>query len=329
MKPRRPPIPFGTRRSLTGVLLAAVCLLASCDRGRHDDLQGYVEGEFVYVASPLPGTLAALHVAGGQQVKAGTLLFELDSTPEVAARDEAQRRLEQARATLEDVRKGQRPSEVAAIQAQLDQARAALEYSEREYARLQELKPTAGASVQEWERARTARDQDRGRVAQFQAQLKTASLGARADQVVAAEAEVLAREATLRRAQWDLSQKHQTAPQDAVVFDTLFRTGEQVAANRPVVALLPPQNIKVRAFIPQARLGAIQLGDSVRVTADGLPGTLAGKVSFLSPRAEYTPPVIYSKESRDKLVFMIEVVLDPAGAVKLHPGQPVDVDFSK
>jgi HlyD family secretion protein len=124
-----------------------------------------------------------------------------------------------------------------------------------------------------------------------------------------------------------LSQKSQTAPAAGLVFDTLYRPGEWVAAGRPVVALLPPENVKVRAFVAEARVGAIHPGDPVRVALDGVPRALPGKVSFISPQAEYTPPVIYSQESRGKLVFMVESVFDAAIAANLHLGQPVNVLF--
>lgn len=157
--------------------------------------------------------------------------------------------------------------------------------------------------------------------------MQTAQTGSREDQIAAAEAGVRALEAALVRAEWDLSQKSQTAPAAGLVFDTLYRPGEWVGAGRPVVALLPPENVKVRAFVAETRVGAIHPGDAVRVTVDGVPQALAGKVSFISPQAEYTPPVIYSEESRGKLVFMVEAVFEAATAANLHPGQPVDVLF--
>ena len=91
--------------------------------------------------------------------------------------------------------------------------------------------------------------------------------------------------------------------------------------------LLPPPNIKVRAFVPETKVGALRVGEQARVTVDGLSQPFAGRISYISPRAEYTPPVIYSRESRAKLVFMVEIVFEPAVAAKLHPGQPVDVRF--
>jgi len=309
--------------------LVLVGALTSCERPDRDHVQGYIEGEFVYVASPLPGALASLFVQRGAQVQAGDALFALDAVPEKAARDESERRLAQARANLEDAKKGKRPSEIESINAQLKQAQTALKLSEREFARQEALKRVPGAAVElEVDRARSVRDENRARVAKLEADLQTASLGSRADQIAAAEADVRAREAALIKADWDLSQKHQNAAKAGLVFDTLYREGEWVGAGRPVVVLLPPENIKVRAFVSQTVIGAIHLRDPVLVTVDGVQGQFEGTVSYISPRAEYTPPVIYSRESREKLAFMVEARFDPHTAVKLHPGQPVDVKFS-
>jgi HlyD family secretion protein len=291
-------------------------------------LQGYIEGEFVYVAAPLPGALEKLQVQRGAQVKVGDPLFVLESVAEKAARDEAEPRLLQARANLEDAKKGKRPSEISSIEAQLKQAQAALELSEKELVRAENLLRTAGAATeQDVDRAHSARDQDRERVVGLKADLETARLGARPDQVAAAEANVKALEAALTKAEWDLAQKRQSAPQAGAVFDTLYRDGEWVAAGRPVVALLPPQNIKLRVFVPEARLGSLHLGDPLQVFVDGVNESIAAKVSFISPRAEYTPPVLYSRESRSKLVFLVEAIFELGPAARLHPGQPVDVQF--
>jgi HlyD family secretion protein len=312
---------------VTGQVIAAV-LVVACQRPASDQVQGYVEGEFVYIASPFAGALESLTARRGAQVRVGEALFALERVSEKAARDEAERRLSQARANLEDARKGKRPTEIESIKAQLKQAQAALRLSSREVARQEGLTTVPGAAVElEVDRARAARDQDRQRVAQLQADLDTALLGSRTDQVIAAEAEVHAREAALARAEWELGQKRQQAPKSGLVFDTLYREGEWVPAGRPVVVLLPPENIKVRAFVPEKRIGTIHPGDDSQVTVDGVPRPLSGKISYISPRAEYTPPVIYSQESRDKLVFMVEVVFDPTAATELNPGQPVDVQF--
>jgi HlyD family secretion protein len=309
--------------------VAAVIALASagCNRPSPDSVQGYVEGEFVYVAAPLAGALESLPVQRGTQVKVGDPLFTLESGAEAAAHAQASKRLEEGQARLEDTKKGRRQPEIDAIEAQLNQSRAALVLSEKEFVRQTDLVRSGASSTQDFDKARSARDQDRQRVSQLEADLRTAQLGSRSDQIAAAEANVRALEATLAKADWDLTQKRQNAPQAGLVFDTLYRMGEWVVAGRPVVAILPPAGIKVRAFVPEARVGSIHPGDRVRVFVDGVKDPSAGTVSFISPRAEYTPPVIYSQESRGKLVFMIEIVFEPAFAARLHPGQPVDVQF--
>jgi HlyD family secretion protein len=317
------------QRKVLIVALMATGLFAGCDQPPSDRVQGYVEGEYVYVASPYAGVLRSLSVRRGVQVNAGDPLFALEQVSEQAVRDETERKLSQARANLEDVKKGKRPSEIESLKAQLKQAQTALQLSLREVARQEGLAAVAGAAVElEVDRARSARDQNQQRVAQLRADLNTALLGSRTDQVAAAEAEVRAREAALTKAEWDLAQKRQVAPKAGLVFDTLYREGEWVPAGRPVVVLLPPDHIKVRTFVPEKKVGTIKLGDSVQVEVDGVQGSIQGTVSYISPRAEYTPPVIYSQENREKLVFLIEVLFDQGTAANLHPGQPVDVRFN-
>ena len=303
-------------------------LLAGCTPTPSQRVQGYVEGEFVHVASPLAGQLTTLSVQRGARVKKADPLFALECGLETAAREEAERKLAQAKATLEDVKKGRRPSELNSLDAQLGQARAALVLSEKEYERQEDLHRRGVSSAEAFDRARALRDRDAQRVVQLEADLQTARLGSREDQVAAAEANMRALQAGVAQADWALSQKRQNAPQDALVFDTLYQQGEWVASGRPVIALLPPANVKVRAFVPETRVGTIKLGSGVRVSVDGVGEPFSGKVSFISPQAEFTPPVIYSQESRGKLVFMIEIRFDAAAAAKLHPGQPVDVEFA-
>ncbi len=106
--------------------------------------------------------------------------------------------------------------------------------------------------------------------------------------------------------------------------DTFFVEGEWVPAGRPVVSLLPPGNVKARFYVPETSLSGIAIGRQIQIGCDGCPATIAGQVSYVSAQAEYTPPVLYSKESRSKLVFLVEARLRRRGA-GLRPGQPVDV----
>jgi len=313
----------------TLVFIALLVLLSACSkRPAHDVFHGYVEGEFVYIASPLPG-IVTLAVARGDKVKKGAPLFALESEAERSSRDEARRRLDQAQAALRDAGKGLRPTELAALKAQLQQARAALSLAASELERQDRLFKSGVVSAQSLDYAQSARDQQLQLVSRLEADLKTARLGARSDQIAAAAANVKALQAVLARAEWELSQKNRKAPEASLVYDTLYRSGEWVAGGKPVVALLPPASIKVRVFVPETRLGAIHQGDPVTVTVDGVKESFIGKVSFISPRAEYTPPVIYSRESRTKLVYLVEAAFTSEDSSRLHPGQPVDLVFGK
>jgi HlyD family secretion protein len=319
----------GRSRLVRVVAVAGLALACSCERRDSGLVQGWVEGEFVHVASPLAGELVKLAVARGGQVAPGDLLFELEDGAEVAARDAAQRRLAQAQADLDDARKGKRPSEIESLEAQVRRATAALALSEQELARQEGLAKSNATATTDVDRARADRDQDVARLAELKADLETARLGEREDLVHAAEEAMKTRAAELARAEWDLAQKRQTATQQALVFDTLFQQGEWVPAGRPVVSLLPPGNVKVRAFVPQARVSTIRPGDPVRVHVDGVASPYPGRVTFIAPQVEYTPPVIFSRESREKLVILVEARFDDATAARLQPGQPVDVAFGE
>ncbi len=317
---------FPTLPAITALLL---CLTTGCSRPADapGTVQGYVEGEFVYIAPPLSGRLDKLLVRRGTVVKQGDPLFELENVTEKAARDETKLRITQLRAQVNDARKGKRPTEVEASTAQLNQARSALQLSEKELARLERLASAQVVPLQDLDRMRSRHDQDRQRVLQLEAELGTARLGLRSDQISATEASERVLEATLTRNEWDLGQKRQSAPTGGLIFDTLFQPGEWIAAGRPAIVLLPPRNIKVRAFAPQAVVAKIRIGDTVPVTVDGTPAPCRGTVSYISPQAEYTPPVIYNRDNRQKLVYLVEVSFDPSIGTGLHPGQPVDVRF--
>ena len=159
----------------------------------------------------------------------------------------------------------------------------------------------------------------------MEAQLATARLPARADQIAAAEAAVASAQAVLAQATWQLDQRTVRAPADALVEDTVRKAGEWVSAGGTVISLLPAGNVKVRFFVPEpASCRPSGLGQRVALRCDGCPADMPATVRYVAPQAEFTPPVIYSVGSREKLVFMVEAWPDPG--TRLHPGQPVDVD---
>lgn len=305
--------------------LSIALALLGCGNSAPPALQGYVEGEYVRIAAPFAGTLVELQAQRGQQIGPGDPLFALEAENEEAVRREAESRARRAAAQLDDLRRGRRTTEIDAVRAQLSQAQTVAALSEKELARQVDLVSKGFMSQQRADEARAARDRDRGRVAELDAQLATARAGSRPDEIRAAEAEAAAAREALKQADWRLRQKSVAATVAGTVTDTLFTRGEWVPAGAPVVTVLPPANVKVRFFVPEPRLGAVKIGQKVSFACDGCPAPVNASISYIAPQAEFTPPVIYSKESRAKLVFMVEARPSQADAVKLHPGQPVDV----
>jgi len=308
---------------------ALLLVLGACSEQGQRGYQGYAEGEYVRVAAPYAGMLQNLAVARGESAKVGQPLFTLEQENEAAARREAQERLNNAEAQLANLQKGRRPSEIAAVRAQMAQAEESLKLSAAQLTRQEALVARSFISRQQLDESRTAHARDAQRVSEIRAQLATARLPARPDEIKAAQSSVEAARAALAQADWRLAQRSVRAPVAGLVQDTFYVTGEWVNANQPVVSLLPPQNIKVRFFVDERNLGMVRVGQQLAVACDGCASPVAARVSFISTQAEYTPPVIYSRQERAKLVYLVEARLAREDAVKLHPGQPVDVHFAQ
>lgn len=309
------------------LLLAAVLGLAlgGCDRGGPATYQGYVEGEFVYVGGKIAGRLDELAVAKGRTVTAGTVLFRLERAYEEQGVALAEAQLREAEDTLRDKEKGLRPEEIAQIEADLGRAQASRELTSLEFGRRVQLYADATIAKEELDTARANFVRDRQQVKELEAKLATGKLPSRIDQVLAAKAAVEAARAALDQARWNLDQKVQRSGVSGLVYDVLHYQGEWVAAGAPVVALLPPANVKARFFVPQAVAGGLRLGQTIRVSFDGGGEPVAASIDYIAPTVEYTPPVIYSQGFRDKLVIMVEAAFAPEVAKGMHPGQPLDV----
>jgi HlyD family secretion protein len=299
-------------------------VLAGCQKSAEHAFPGYAEGEYVRVASPYAGSLTSLNVKRGERIAKDSPLFALEQESERAAREEAAARLRRAEALVENLRKGKRPEEVAAVRAQLAQGEAALKLSAAELKRTEDLVAAKFLSPAKLDEARSAHERDRSHVAELNAQLRVSQLASRPDEIAAAQAEAKAAKEQLAQAEWRLAQKSQRAPRAALVADTMYTAGEWVQAGMPVVSLLPAENVKLKFFVPEKELGNLKLGQQVQVSCDGC-APMTAQISFVSPQAEYTSPLIYSKDNRSTLVFLVEARAKPEDAVRLHPGQPVDV----
>jgi HlyD family secretion protein len=316
----------GTRIRIAAVLsLCALASTAACTNGKPSSFQGYVEGEFVHAASGSAGRLQHLLVQRGQTVEAATPLFDLASEQETAAVRQADDALSASRAQLADLGSGKRSAEIAVIEAQLAQAAASEQQSAGQLARDTAQLDAGGIPRMQLEASRAKNDVDAARVRELSGQLEVARMGARPEQIRAQSSQVAAASAALDQSKDRLDEKHVVAMQGGVIVDTLFREGEWVPAGSPVVRMLPPGNLKVRFFVPQPAVSQFPVGRAVAIHCPGDEKPIAGSVTYVSTELEYTPPVIYSNDTRAKLVFMIEARPEAAAASSLHPGQPVDV----
>lgn len=305
--------------------IAAMVVCSACAKPDRGTYQGYVEGEFVHIGSGVGGRIERLFVARGQAVEVGAPLFDLEAKQEAAAVRQADEAVNAANAQLADLRTGKRSVEVDVARAQLEQATAAEQRSASQLAIDTAQLEAGGISRMQLETSRSRHEIDLARVRELNGQLEVAELSARPEQIRVQTSQVAEARAAADQTRWRLEQTHVLAGQAGLVVDTLFRESEWVPAGTPVVRLLPPANVKVRFFVPEGSFSAFPVGHPVTIRCDGCAAPIAATVSYVSTEPEFTPPIIYSNETRAKLVFMIEARPAAEGARALRPGQPVEV----
>lgn len=300
------------RRISLPLLLLAATMLAACDAQEENGWLGYAEGEEAFIAAPQPGWLTTIDVARGANVSPGDVLFTLDATREIAARDNARAAISAANAMIV-----QADAQAAQAVATRAQAEANTLRSEREFERQEGLVAIGATPRREVEQAEAILQSARARGTQAEAQ-RDQALGLRAQ----AEAQIEEAEAALATAAFNLSERTVQARLGGTVQDIYFRAGEY-ATSAPVLSILPPENVFIRFFIPEEDLASLALGDEVRIGCDNCPEDLTANISFISAEVEFTPPIIYSVNNRQKLVFKAEA--RAPGGMALRPGLPVDV----
>ncbi len=311
---------FPVRRLLIAaiVVVAGLVLWLLLKPGRHagdEQFTGYVVSDDIYMSSPVGGTLTRVSVRRGQRVNAGAALFRVDPTVREA-------QTEQARATI------------AANRAQVEQQRAGLGHARADLAAAQADADRYGTEVR---RLTAAQREKQGAIAQLDLDQARASyegalrkrdaartqLQSASAAISAAEAQVRQAEAGLTSAKRELSDLSPPAPAAGRIEDVMFKPGESVPANTPIVSIVPDGEVKVRFYLPQSRVNAYRPGRKVAIGCDGCAGGMTATVEFVANRPEYTPPVIYSVDAREKLVFLVEAL--PSDPRALTPGQPMDV----
>jgi len=314
---------------LAGILLAVVTLfLWRISRDGAEEPRrflGYVEGETLYIGPNEEERLARLAVAAGSEVKPGDLLFVMNTALLERSRSEAAARIAQFEAQVQNLQAAMnRPQQIAVLQAALERAEASLKLSQEDYERQRKLYADGHVAKATLDRAVMARSRDEASVKEARRQVEVAQMASRSHEIDAAEASIKQARAQLQALDIRINRQSVNAPTGGVIQDVFFRPGEVVKAAQPVVALLPPENRKVRFYVPEPRLAGVKLGGRVKVACNGCPDGLYGRISFISGRQEYTPPVIFSDEERAKLVFKAEARLE--GRAREAPlGLPVSV----
>ena len=295
--------------------------------GCQDDtalVQGYVEGDFLHVGLPLAGRITQMRVQRGDRVQAGDELFSLDDQAEQAGVAEAKARLEQARFQRDNLLTGKRAQEIRALEAQRAQAQAAQTLSAIQLKRQADLFAQGFASQSALDAARSTAQRDQAHAQESAANLDYARQGARTAEISAADAAVDAAQAALGQAQWRLDQRRAMAAKAASVEDVLFHVGEDVAPGQPVISLLPPDQVLLRFYLNPPQVARLKTAAQVDVNCSGCAPGLKARITFVAQQATYAPPVIYSRDHADTLVFLVEArPLDPSGP--WHPGQPVTI----
>ncbi|SLN30613.1 putative efflux pump membrane fusion protein [Roseovarius litorisediminis] len=285
---------------------------------------GYAEGEYVLVAPIEVATIASLSVERGDRIAADQPLVELERRDAEIAVAQAHAALAEAKSSLADLHQGQRPEEIAVLEASLASAKAQMAEAERVMYRQSELLSRGISAQAQFDEASTAMKLARAKVVELEADLAVARLPARPDKIKSAEASVAQAQAALDQAKWRLEHRTLSIGSPGIVSDIIRNAGEVAGPQAPVLSVLPDGAIKLRLYVPEPSLAQVSVGDRLVVTCDGCTKGLGAQVSYISDHPEFTPPVIYARDSRQKLVFLLEArPLD--GSSSLKPGQIVDV----
>ncbi len=286
---------------------------------------GYVEGEYVAVAPIDVARIDSESVRRGDVLKSGERIAQLESDDAAIALRNAEAALAQAKADLADLQKGRRPEEIAALEASLKGAEVTADDAAMTFQRRQKLLDRGYASQADFDAAKTAYDVAAARVRELTANLAVAKLPARADEIASGEAKVAQARAARDNARWRLDQRTLLAPSAGFVSDIVRRVGDVAGPQAPVVSFLPDGAIKLKIYVPEAKLAGLFIGQPLTARCDGCPKGLVADITYIAREPEFTPPVIYSLESRQTLVYLIEARAPKDKPLGLQPGQIVDV----
>ena len=317
------------RQCFLGLPVLLAVMMAGCGHPMTPAWQGYAEGDYLSLAAPTAGYLASLDAPRGVRVAQGDVTFTLATDPDAQAAAGADARVRSAQERLTNLAEPRRQTEIAALEATLRADEANLALTAADYTRVSALAERRLIAVQALDEARSRRDAAEAAVSAARATLAPAreTLGRRAE-VAGARSDLDAARAEAEQKHWIVERKQVSAPSVGVIADTYYRPGEWVTSGATVASLLPDDRRRIRFFVPETDLTRITLGTAIVAHCDGCTRALRGTVDYIAPQSEYTPPVIYSRDTRARLVFRIEAAPLPGDAGLLQPGLPLDVTLA-
>ena len=269
-------------------LFLLFALLSSC-KGNHSEYNGYIDADVTYLSSSFPGRLTELLIQRGQTVHDNQLLFKLEQTSELFERDMSQFNEKNLASQRE---------------ALVDK----LHYDDIHYQRVLRMQQQHVATQESLDIAKKNLAVLKNRLAAIDFQIKNSHTDT-------------------ANKQWRITQKEGYANHSGIVFDTYFNKGEYVQAGQPVLSLITEQNIKVIFYVSETELSEVALNQKVQLSSDGSSHLATGIIRYISKIAQYTPPIIFSREQRSKLVFRVEASIDTPHLDTIHLGQPVSLEL--
>lgn len=319
--------PFPARTAGVAFVATGLCLtLSGClDIAPRVQLPGYIEADITSVATPVAGTLQQMQVREGQLVKPGDLLYVLESAQEEAKLAEANAVKARAAAQSRNLTKGARTAEMESLQAKVRYAEAQLEQARTQLRRTEQLRNNGFVSDMQTLQERTQVQLAKAQVEDAMAALRTAQQAARVDEQAAAAAGVDAAAAGVAQVEWLLKQKRVTAPVGGVIQELYRRQGEFAQPGATTMTILHSDTLRVRFFVPNDLRPRYLPGAKVQISVSGCDAPMEATVTRVSARPEYTQPMMFSLELRDRLSFLTEARLAASSTCTAPPGTPVGV----
>jgi len=287
---------------------------------------GTIEATQVDVSVKITGRIVERLVKEGDRVTRGQVLVRLDDAELAADARRQDAALRSAQATLRDLQKGARPQEIEDARAAVSSAEATRSMTEREYQRSDQLYTKNLIAAQDVDRARQAYEVAKAQERSARERLALLLAGSRPDQVDAARWQVTQAESALAQAQSRLREAVVVSPIDGVVLRKNLEAGETANPGVPILTLVNPKDVWLRAYVPETEVGRLKVGDTAALRVDAFPNRVfTGRLIEIGSEAEFTPRNVQTKKERVTLVFRIKIQIDnPDGLLK--PGLPADAD---